>query len=338
MTALRRASPIFTTLLAAAGVWALSAAAVTVSSLQERALPDTLDGQPYASVRSRRAIIYHAPRDSLVALRVGELLDAQPSLPGLPDSIPDGVHAVLAHTPVACDEAIGGAVPEWRAGVAIPSRNMLVMPTGEGVRVVDGEGLRTLRHEWAHLGLHQRLGDLRIPRWFNEGYAQWASGGFDAMGAWRLRVLLAMGRAPAMDSLTLGWPSDREQARTAYLLSASAVTYLLESGGERGLVLFLDRWTETRSFEGAFREIFGLTTGQFETDWKRHVRQRYGWLFVLSHSAVFWLLLAIVLLFMGRGRQERNREKMARLRADDLPDTPAYWDTSEESGVRGQND
>lgn len=338
MTALRRASPIFATLLAAVGVSALSAAAVTVSSIQERPLPDTLDGQPYGSVRSRRAIIYYAPRDSLVALRVGELLDAQPTLPGLPESIPDGVHAVLAHTPVAFDEAIGGAVPEWRAGVAIPSRNMLVMPTGEGVRVVDGEGLRTLRHEWAHLGLHQRLGDLRIPRWFNEGYAQWASGGFDAMGAWRLRVLLAMGRAPAMDSLTLGWPSDREQARTAYLLSASAVTYLLESGGERGLVLFLDRWSETRSFEGAFREIFGLTTGQFETDWKRHVRQRYGWLFVLSHSALFWLLLALVLLFMVRGRQERNREKLARLRADDLPDTPAYWDTSEESGVRGPHD
>ena len=289
-------------------------------------VPDTLDGVSYRSIESDHARVWFAPRDSLVAARVGELLDGMPPLPGLPDSLPTDVHAVLAHTPEAFDQVTGDVVPEWRAGVAIPSRNMLVMPTGEGVRVVDGEGLRTLRHEWAHLGLHQHLGDLRVPRWFNEGYAQWASGGFDAMGAWRLRVLLALGRAPAMDSLALRWPAGREEARTAYLLSASALTYLLESGGERGLALFLDRWKEGRSFEEAFRRTFGVTTGQFEEDWRKHVRSRYGWLFVLSHSALFWLVLALVLLFMVRGRHRRNQEKLARLRAGEGPDAPAYWE------------
>lgn len=296
-------------------------------------MPDTLDGVAYGSIRATRSTVWFASRDSLVALRVGELLDAQPGLPGLPDSLPTGVHAVLAHSPAAFDEATGGVVPEWRAGVAIPSLDMLVMPTGEGVRVVAGEGLRTLRHEWAHLGLHQHLGELRVPRWFNEGYAQWASGGFDAMGAWRLRVMIALRRTPAMDSLALSWPSGREEARTAYLLAASAVTYLLEAGGERGLALFLDRWRERRSFESAFRETFGVTTGQFEEDWKRHVRSRYGWLFMLSHSALFWLVLALVLLFMMRSRQGRNREKLARLRAEELPDAPAYWETAEELGA-----
>ncbi|NNL30929.1 MAG: hypothetical protein HKO77_07895, partial [Gemmatimonadetes bacterium] len=171
MTAPRRASLTFAPILTACVLVVPMVFGPPDAAGQERPLPDTLDGEPYGSVRSQRAIIYHAPRDSLVAIRVGELLDEQASLPGLPESVPDGVHAVLAHTPAAFDEAIGGAVPEWRAGVAIPARDMLVMPTGEGVRVVDGEGLRTLRHEWAHLGLHQTLGDLRIPRWFNEGYA-----------------------------------------------------------------------------------------------------------------------------------------------------------------------
>ena len=285
------------------------------------------DGVVYDSLVGRRATIVHAPDEAAVAGRVSELLDGQGPLPGLPANTPSGVRAVLAHSPAAFDEAVGSAVPEWRAGVAIPIFNTLVMPTGEGVRVVDGEGLRTLRHEWAHLGLGQYLGtDLRIPRWFNEGYAQWASGGFETDGAWRLSVLLATGQAPAMDSLTLRWPAGREEARTAYLLSASAVTYLLQSGGEAGLRVFLDRWKEQRSFEGAFRETFGLTVGQFEEDWRRHVKSRYGWLFALSHSAVFWLVLALVLLFMVRGRQTRNREKMARLRAGELPDAPAWWD------------
>lgn len=285
------------------------------------------DGAAYDSIVGQRAVILFAERDRGVAGRVRELLDEQAPLPGLGPDVPSDVRAILAHTPAAFDEAIGGAVPEWRAGVALPLLNTLVMPTGEGVRVVDGEGLVTLRHEWAHLGLTAYLGsDLRIPRWFNEGYAQWASGGFDTAGAWRLRVLLATGRAPAMDSLALRWPAGREEARTAYLLAASAVTYLLESGGEAGLRIFLDRWREQRSFEGAFRETFGLTLGQFEEDWRAHVKDRYGWLFVLSHSSVFWLLLALVLLFMVRGRRAYNRQKLAQLRAGEIPDSPAYWD------------
>ena len=129
-----------------------------------------------------------------------------------------------------------------------------------------------------------------------------------------------------MKTLTLRWPADREEARTAYLLAASAVTYVLETGGEAGLSTFLDRWLSYRSFENAFRETFGVTVGQFEEDWKRHVRERYGWLFLLSHSAIFWLLLSLVLLFMIRGRQSRNLEKLARLRAVELPDAPAWWD------------
>jgi len=291
----------------------------------DRPVPDSLDGEPYTSLTGTRASVWFAPRDSLVAERVLDLIEAQPRLPGLPDTLPAGVVAVLAHSPEAFDELTGGVVPEWRAGVAIPALRMLVIPTGDGPRVLDAEGRRTLRHEWAHLGLHGFLDDLRAPRWFDEGYAQWASGGFDATEAWRLRVLLATGRAPAMDSLQLRWPAGREQARIAYLLAASALTYLLEPSGERGLTIFLERWRAERSFDRALRLTFGVTPEKLEEDWKAHVRKRYGWLFVLSHSAVFWLFLALVLLFMVRVRRTRNREKMARMRATEPPDDPAYW-------------
>jgi hypothetical protein len=296
---------------------------------------DSLDGARYGALIGSRATIRFAAADSLVAERVLGLLDGQPPLPGLPDSLPGEVIAVLAHTPRAFDELTGGVVPEWRAGVAIPALRMLVIPTGEGPRVLDGEGRRTLRHEWAHLGLHQYLSDLRVPRWFDEGYAQWASGGFDATEAWRLRVLLAREGSSAMDSLELRWPAGREEARTAYLLAASAVSYLLQESGDRGLALFLDRWRVQRSFDRALRATFGVTPGQLEEDWARHVRRRYGWLVVLSHSAVFWAVLALVLLLMVTVRRSRNREKLARLRAVELPDEPAFWMESEQDDGPG---
>lgn len=288
-------------------------------------VPEVLAGEPYLSLSGERARIHFARPDSLVAERVLALIDQQAPLPGIPASVPSGVAAVLTHGPEAFAELTGGAVPEWRAGVAIPAANLLVIPSGEGPRVLDGEGRRTLRHEWAHLGLHGYLGDLRVPRWFDEGYAQWASGGFDASEAGRLRVMIAFGRAPALDSLALRWPAGREQARSAYLLAASAVGYLLESSGERGLTIFLDRWRDEGSFDVALIRTFGVTPGQFEEDWKRHVRQRYGWLLVVSRSSVFWLVLALVLLAMVRVRRARNREKLARLRATEPPDRPDFW-------------
>lgn len=296
-------------------------------------VPDTLDGRAYQSLRGRRATVHFARGDAALAERVRSLLDAQAPLPAIPDSLPANVHAVLAHSPAALDEVIGAVTPEWRAGVAVPALNLLAIPTGEGSGVLDGEGLRTLRHEWAHLGLSAYLDGLRVPRWFSEGYAEWASGGFDAMGAWRLRVGLVLGGTPSMDSVTLDWPRGREQARTAYLLAASAVTYLLESGGERGMALLLERWRTGRSFESALRETYGVTSGQLEEDWREHVKSRYGWLFVLSHSSVFWLALTLVLLYMVRVRRKRNQEVLARLRADELPDAPAFWNEDPDLGT-----
>lgn len=297
--------------------------------------PWTLDGVAYRDLRGAHVRVVFAPGDSLVAPRVLALLEGWPPLPGLPDTVPSGVTAVLAHSSAAFDELTGGRVPEWRAGVAVPDLALLVVPTGEGPRVLDPEGRAVLRHEWAHLGLHQALGDLRVPRWFDEGYAQWASGGFDAAEAWRLRLLLALGRAPPLDSLSLVWPRDRADAEAAYLLAASAVTYLLGDSGARGLEVFVERWRARRSFDAGLRETFGVTSGQFEEDWRRHVKDRYGWLFVVSHSAVFWMLLALVLLLMVRVRRGRNRERLARLRAGELPDRPAYWDPGPPGGPEG---
>ncbi len=291
-------------------------------------LPDTawtLDGVAYRELRGRGVRLRFAPDDSLVAVRVLELLGEQPPLPGLDSGVPGGVTAVLAHSGAALDQLTGGRVPEWRAGVALPELALLVVPLHEGPRILDVEGRRTLRHEWAHLGLHQALAGARIPRWFDEGYAQWASGGWDATEAWRLRVLLALGRTPPLDSLSLSWPRDRASADAAYLLAASAFAYLLGESGERGLALFVGRWRERRSFDEALRATFGVTPSQFEEDWRRHVKARYGWLFVVSRSAVFWMLLALVLLFMVHSRQRRNRERMARLRAGEVPDDPAFW-------------
>ena len=300
-------------------------------------LTDSLDGEAYHRIKGERVFIDFTAEDSLVAAAVLSFLNEQDVLPGLSDSVPSGVRAVLAHSLEALNEVAGSVIPEWSGGVALPLLGTLVVSTVEGSHLLDPEGKRILRHEWAHLGLAEELDGLRAPRWFDEGYAQWASGGFRAMEAWKLRLLLALGRTPPMDSLTLRWPSDRAEAEIAYLLSASAVTHLLGQSGGRGLQVFLDRWRLDRAFEPAFRSVFGLTTSQFEEDWKKHIKDRYGWLFVLSHSTIFWMALALILLVVVQVRRSHNREKMARLRAREPASYPAYWTREIDEGYRDED-
>lgn len=264
--------------------------------------------------------------DSIRASRILNFLHGLPPLPGLPDSLPTGLSLFIAPDQASFDSLTGGAVPEWGAGVAVPSLGRIVVPGYGAQRTRGWDEARVLEHEWAHLGIHQYLEGLRIPQWFDEGYAEWASGGWNAQEGWRLRVAFAMGRAPPLDSLALGWPRDRASADLAYLLSATAVEYLIQESGERGLRLFLQRWKSEGRFDLAMRGVYGLTLGQFEEDWRGYVKNRYGWLFVLSHSSVFWLILTSALLVMVRIRRGRNREALARLRAGEPPDLPAYWD------------
>lgn len=280
--------------------------------------------QSYSTRSGERATVFHAAADSGKAVRVLELVERFPPLPGLPASIPRDVAIYLAPDEAALRSLTGGAIPEWGAGVALPRENAIVIPAYASARGRGWSDPRLLRHEWAHAGMHQHLGGLRVPRWFSEGYAEWASGGWDWGEGWRLRVGLVTG-GPSLDSLTLSWPGNRAEAHLAYLLSATALEYLVRSSGQRGLTLFLERWKETESFEGAFRTTFGVTLGQFEQDWRRYVKDRYGWLFVLSHSAVFWLALTLALLLMARVRRSRDREALARLRATEPPEDPAYW-------------
>ncbi len=278
--------------------------------------PERLDGEGVA-------VLYAAP-DSLRAEGVLASFLAQAPLPALAPEVPTGVTVVLAPDEASFRRAAGGRPPEWSAAVAIPSLDRIVLPPGASERTRGQSLQRILRHEWAHLGLRQSLPGLRVPRWFDEGYAQWAAG-WDRTQAWRLRVLVAGGRTAPLDSLSLAWPDDRAGAEVAYLLAATAIEYLVEESGERGLEVFLEVWRDEASFEAALRRVYGVTSGQLEEDWRRYVRTRYGWMYVLTHSALAWAGLAVLALLLFRIRRRRDREHLARLRAVEPPEAPAYW-------------
>ncbi|MFO7892189.1 MAG: hypothetical protein R6U63_00525 [Longimicrobiales bacterium] len=285
-------------------------------------------------------VLHYWPGQQALAERVLERLGRQPALPALPDDVlaGDPIQVFLAPDQARWDSLTGGAAPEWGAGIAVPDRGLIFLPTFDWERTPPHTVYITLRHELAHVALQRYVGQARAPRWFTEGYAQWAAGEWEWESAWRLRLTFLGSDASPLDSLTLHWPVGEWDARMAYLLSASAIAYLVDRSGERGLRIFLEQWRETQDFEAAFRDVYGLTLGQFEEDWRAHVKRSYGWTVLLGQSIFFWLFLAILLVVFWVIRKRRDRARLEELRATEPPDDPAFWERPLDRGARGRPD
>ncbi|MFQ5689906.1 MAG: peptidase MA family metallohydrolase [Gemmatimonadota bacterium] len=211
---------------------------------------------------------------------------------------------------LACLEplGLGEARPDWVAGVASesgPSIALRVDPSRAAVPAVRA----VLRHELAHLALARATGG-NAPLWLHEGYAQLAAGDWDWREAWRLRFVLLARGGDLLSGLSLRFPADPEQARLAYLLSYTAVWELARAGGSGGLEALFGALRAGNTLDGALRTIFGMTEAQFERRWSARVARRYGVLYLLSRATVFWVFLTVVLLWFGRRRKRRDRERM----------------------------
>jgi hypothetical protein len=284
--------------------------------------------QGVPTVAAGNIVFHHWPGQELLARRLIATLDDAGGLPALPIDVlstPPAVDVWLAPDAARFDSLTGGYAPDWGAGIAIPDRSFIVLPAYASPRGGQGQLPGVLRHEIAHVALHRYLGDARLPRWFSEGYATWSAGQLDLDAAWILRLAFVTGSAPPLDSLVLDWPAGVADARVAYLLSASAVEYLHDNGGDRVMSIFLDRWRETGAFETALRDVYGLSLSQLERYWGRSVRRRYGWVLFLAQSSVVWALLTVMVLALFVVRRRRDRARLARMKANELPERPAFW-------------
>ena len=205
----------------------------------------------------------------------------------------------------------GPGAPEWGVALAFPqSRRIIIQGRAAGSEA--GDPLETLRHELAHLALHERLGD-RPPRWFDEGYASVAAREWRRDDVLATNVALALRGVPTLDQLEASFDGGATTAQSAYALSYRAVAELASLDPDRGLTLFFRYWENGRNLDAAVRQAFGITLSGFEREFQLRVRRRYGALALFADLTLVFLVTGIALLPFFVARRARDRRRLREL-------------------------
>ena len=198
-----------------------------------------------------------------------------------------------------------GRVPAWGAGLTLPGSRLVV------IRVDAGDPFETLRHELAHVALHQRVAG-RVPLWFDEGYAVLAAGEYGRLAGLQLNLSVAAGRVPTLRALDAELRGNRGDAEAGYALAGSAVSYLARRHPSGRLEPMLERLAAGMPFDEAVLVTTGLSEDRFDEAWHRDVRRRYNWL-VWFVTGGAWLVVALLLGWAAAWRRHRDAPRRAAL-------------------------
>jgi len=249
-----------------------------------------------------RVALMVPPGRAGIGLALADAADQPATWPGLGRRDPGPLRLLVADGADQFGASSTGRVPAWGAGLAMPRARTIVIRVDQ-----PGDPFRTLRHELAHLALHEAVRG-RLPLWFDEGYAVVAAGELGRSQALQLNLSLAGGRVPSLRALDRELRAGRLEAEQAYALAGTAVSYLARRHPEGTLDALIGRLEAGAGFGDAVLASTGLTLGQFELAWQRDTKRRFG-LVVWLVSGGAWMGLAglVVLGVMARRRRDAPR-------------------------------
>lgn len=257
------------------------------------------------SAQVGRVTVVAWPARMSLALALADAADRPADWPGIGRRDPGPLRLLVAGDRTEFERFSRGRLPGWGAGIAMPGARTIV------VRTDAGDPFRVLRHELAHLALHEAV-PVRVPRWFDEGWATWAAGEWDRLDALGLHWRVARGQVPdlrAVDAALQGGTSD---ADAAYAFAVTAVTELARRHPSGELAPLFTKLEGGLSFDSAVTLTTGLAPGRFEAEWQRSLRRRFGLVTWLMAGGL-WVLLATLPFALLAWRRRRDRQRRAAL-------------------------
>lgn len=222
----------------------------------------------------------------------------------------------------------GARVPEWAAGVAFPTRGIVIVAMRRGAHDLDLGNTTT--HELAHMALGAALRG-HAPRWLDEGFAYLHSSDF----SWaRTRTLTGMawtGNRYFLYELEQRFPPGENAAGRAYAQAYDFVAYLAkrgrfvdkdDDGNREPFRQFLVRISDGRGLDNASIRAFGVPMDQLELEWWESVRKKYLWSLIGMSTLFVWCVGAVLLMWAWWKRRGQNKRRLAQWAEEEsgLPD------------------
>ena len=203
----------------------------------------------------------------------------------------------------------GNKLPNWAAGVAYTSLNAVLLrqagSKGQPIML-----LRTFDHEMSHIILHRAIPGADIPKWFDEGLAQWQAKEFDFERIGRLSWNSVSGRLLPMSTLIHRFPISPSDVRLAYDQSYEFVNFLIGEYGKERFHAFIKRLGSGEPFSDALERNYETTVESLEKRWIKRLRMSYAWLPLITSGAGIWMFASIIFLL---GYFRKRREKTRRM-------------------------
>ena len=185
---------------------------------------------------------------------------------------------------------------------AIPQRRLIVIDYSR-MNVSPFNLGTTLKHELCHLLLHSYIPGERLPKWLDEGVAQWVSNGIaeiimDKSQSILTRVSLTGNYIP-INALAERFPQDREFLHLAYDESKSLVEYIVSEYGVVGILKILENLQNGDEISSAMEKGISISLNELEKNWHAHLNKRIVWFTYLSNNlyGILFFFAALVTIF-----------------------------------------
>ncbi len=228
------------------------------------------------------------------------------------------VHIRIARTPgeMADLAPVGSPFPKYAAGVAYSGLGLVLLTVHPLHPNSHHDLIEVYRHELAHVALHDALDGRRVPRWFNEGFAVFASGEASAVRLQSLWTATVADDLIGLRELERSFPAEPARASVAYAEAADIVRYLLRTQDRDRFSQLLGRLRGDRgskqTFESALRDSYGLDLAMLEYEWRQDVAKRYTFWPIIFSGSIVWVGMIGLFAVAWRKRRKRSKETLDR--------------------------
>lgn len=206
--------------------------------------------------------------------------------------------------------------------MAVPQKKLIIIDYSRMIRPFTLRA--TLKHELCHLILHQHIKDDNLPRWLNEGIAQWTSDGLAEIIMKSDRFILNRAvfthRYIRLEELRHYFPQNKNALQLAYEESKSIVEYIIKEYGTGIMLRILYDMEDGKDLDTALSSNLFISLDELEAGWHKHLKQKISWLLLLNayFYQILFFLAALLLAVVGSvNLLRRRRDRLKEYEEDD---------------------